>query len=73
MSLQVSEKSPLSYHSATTTMAKTPFGIEDILYLSNNNNTTNINNNLTNVNRNQLCAKNGLRIESDELKKSVER
>jgi hypothetical protein len=25
------------------------------------------------VNRNQLCAKNGLRIESDELKKSVER
>lgn len=43
MAVQFSEKSSaLNFHSTTTTtsttaVAKTPFGIEDILYINNNN------------------------------------
>lgn len=37
--VQMSEKSALSFNSTTTSSAssKTPFGIEDILYINNNN------------------------------------
>ena len=38
MSVQFSEKSPLNFHQSTTAIPKTPFGIEDILYINNNNN-----------------------------------
>lgn len=37
MSVQFSEKSPLNFHASTTAVPKTPFGIEDILYINNNN------------------------------------
>lgn len=44
MSVQFSEKSPLNFHQSTTAVPKTPFGIEDILYINNNSNNNNNNN-----------------------------
>lgn len=41
MSVQFSEKSPLNFHQSSTAVPKTPFGIEDILYINNNNNIKN--------------------------------
>jgi len=75
MSVQLVEKTSTysNVASATTTIAKTPFGIEDILYISNNNN----NNNPQSINKNHQfdknipsAAKNGIKIgESEEIKK----
>ena len=75
MSVQLVEKSSsYSNVASATTIAKTPFGIEDILYLSNNNN----NNNPQSINKNHQfdnknnssVAKNGMKIgESEEFKK----
>ncbi|XP_070505531.1 brain-specific homeobox protein [Chironomus tepperi] len=72
MSVQLIEKSS-SYNNvaSATTIAKTPFGIEDILYISNNNNPQSINKNHQFDNKNiASVAKNGMKIgDSEELKK----
>lgn len=75
MSIQYLEKS--TNYSPTTNAnsnIKTPFGIEDILFINNNNNNYN-NNNSQNVNKNTLMSdKNGARnsvknSEAEEFKK----
>lgn len=60
MSVQIVEKSA-NFHSPTTTSSvnKTPFGIEDILYINNNNN------NQPSFNKNHQMKKG----ESEEFKK----
>lgn len=63
MSVQLAEKSA-NFHSQTTTTStinKTPFGIEDILYINNNNNQQS-------VNKNQMLVKKG-NVESEEFKR----
>lgn len=75
MSIQYLEKS--TNYSPTTNASsniKTPFGIEDILFVNNNNSNYN-NNNSQNVNKNTLMSdKNGARnsvknCEAEEFKK----
>lgn len=74
MSIQYLEKST-NFSSTTTTNSnvKTPFGIEDILFISNNNN--NNNNIAQNVNKNSFaneknCAKSAIKNnEAEEFKK----
>lgn len=72
MSVQLVEKSssfsPVAM-AGTTTCAKTPFGIEDILYISNNNNNSQSVNKNTNFDKNM---KNGMKFggEMEENKKN---
>lgn len=75
MSTQFSDK--LNHlQSMTTTQnsnIKTPFGIEDILYINGNNNNNNNHSNQENLNKihaNEKNAKSFVKNSDDELKKS---
>lgn len=59
--IQISEKSTLNFNSTTNSSAKTPFGIEDILYINNNN---------KNIHDKNLVRKSGENILEIENKKS---
>lgn len=71
MSMQYSEK-PTNYSSTTTTNSsiKTPFGIEDILFISNNNNNNNISQNKNPFISDKNCATSSVKNnETEEFKK----
>lgn len=68
MSIHYSEKSA-NYSTTTTTNSsvKTPFGIEDILFINNNNNSQNVNKNCFAGDKN--CTKIVKTNETEEFKK----
>jgi hypothetical protein len=69
MSVQYKEK-PTNYSPTTTSNSsvKTPFGIEDILFINNNNNCQNVNKNSLIIEKN--CGKSSVKNqEAEEFKK----
>lgn len=68
MSTQYSEKSTNFSPTTTSSSVKTPFGIEDILFINNNNNSTNVNKNglMNDKNSVKMIGKNS---ETEEFKK----
>lgn len=70
MSVQYSEKQT-NYSSTTNSSVKTPFGIEDILFINNNNN-NNQNVNKNNFNSEKNSVKSSMKSsETEEFKKML--
>lgn len=71
MSTQYSEKSTnFSPTTTTSSSVKTPFGIEDILFINNNNNSLSVNKNGNGLASDKSCVKNSVKsTETEEFKK----